>query len=236
MIYDDNLAFNYFSLASTPSQTISLSVSPYNFGNAGGYLLTQKQYSLNLDISLNISSYHFTENLVLKFLVSKKKTFKWTGICTSIAKTNAPKINQLDSSLYSCSIDTAQNIINVILKPAALALQTSFRFTADIINPPIVVKNADIEVRAVKENSGVIIGYGIATSALNTNQIYVTYQEIFLGWGLRPDALLPFDARIFRGNSATPTYLPYNSLSLKFSVSQSTSSAIELKVIIDIPS
>jgi len=55
-------------------------------------------------------------------------------------------------------------------------LQTSFRFTADIINPPIVVKNTDIEVRAIKVNSGVIIGYGIATSALNTNQIYVTYQ------------------------------------------------------------
>jgi hypothetical protein len=60
MIYDDNLAFNYFSLASTPSQTINLAVSPYNFGNAGGYLLTQNQYSLNLDVTLNISSYQFT--------------------------------------------------------------------------------------------------------------------------------------------------------------------------------
>lgn len=60
MVYDDNLAFNYFSLASTPSQTITLAVSPYNYGNAGGYLLTQQQYSLNLDVTLNISSYHFT--------------------------------------------------------------------------------------------------------------------------------------------------------------------------------
>lgn len=176
MIYDDNLAFNYFSLASTPSQTISLAVSPYNYGTAGGYLLTQKQYSLNLDVTLNISAYHFTENLVLKFLVSKKKTFQWTGVCSSIAKTNAPKINELDATLYSCSIDTNLNVINVVLKPAALALQTSFRFTADIINPSIVVKDANIEVRAVKENSGVIIGYGLASSALNTNQIYVTYQ------------------------------------------------------------
>lgn len=117
-----------------------------------------------------------------------------------------------------------------------MALQTSFRFTADIINPPIVVKNTDIEVRAVKENSGVIVGIGIATSALNTNQIFVTYQEIFVGWGLRPDALLPFDARVFRGNAATPTYMPYNTLTLKFSVSQPTSAAIELKIIIDIPS
>ena len=70
MIYDDNLAFNYFSLASTPSKIITLASSPYNFGVAGDYLLTQKQYSLNLDVTLNISSFHFTENLVLKFLIS----------------------------------------------------------------------------------------------------------------------------------------------------------------------
>jgi hypothetical protein len=64
----------------------------------------------------------------------------------------------------------------------------------------------------------------------------VTYQEIFLGWGLRPDALLPFDARVYRGNAATPTYMPYNSFALKFSISQATSSAVELKVVINIPS
>ncbi len=80
----------------------------------------------------------------MKFLVSKKKTFKWAGVCSSIAKTNAPRINMLDPSLYSCSVDTTLNIINVILKPAALALQTSFRFTANIVNPPIVVKDANI--------------------------------------------------------------------------------------------
>jgi hypothetical protein len=74
------------------------------------------------------------------------------------------------------------------------------------------------------------------TAALSTNPLYVTYQEIFLGWGLRPDALLPFDARIFRGNSATPTYMPYNSLSLKFSISQTTSPLVELKILINIPS
>lgn len=60
MVYDDNLAFNYFSLASTPSQTITLAVSPYGFGAAGGYLLTQQSYSLNLDVTLNVPSYHFS--------------------------------------------------------------------------------------------------------------------------------------------------------------------------------
>ena len=126
--------------------------------------------------------------------------------------------------------------MEVVLKPGALTLQTSYRFTAGIKNPPIVVKDVDIIVRAVKEQSPVIIAYGIHENALSTNQIYVTYQEIFIGWGLRPDALLPFDARVFRGNAATPTYMPYNSLSLKFSVSQTTSTDVELKVIIDIPS
>jgi hypothetical protein len=106
MVYDDNLAFNYFSLASTSPKSISLTATPFGFGTAGSYLLTEKQYSMNLDVSLNVSSYLFTQNLVLKFLVSSKNTFKWTGICSSVAKTNAPIIKQLDSSLYSCSIDT----------------------------------------------------------------------------------------------------------------------------------
>lgn len=236
MVYDDNLAFNYFSLAPVPAQTITLSASPYNFGGPGENLLTQKQYSLYLDVALNIPSYQYSENLVLKFLVSTKKTFKWTGACSSVSKTNAPVINQVDSSLYTCVIDPLENAVVVTLLPAALGLQTAFRFTADIINPPIVVINSSIEVRAVKVNSGVIIGYGVATGVLNTNQIYVTYQEIFVGWGLRPDALLPFNARIFRGNAPIPTYRPYNSLTLKFSISQSTSPSIELKLTISIPS
>ena len=120
--------------------------------------------------------------------------------------------------------------MEVILTPDALATQTSYRFTVGVVNPPIVVTDVDITVRAVKEVSGVILSYGIDSSALNTNQVYVTYQEIFVGWGLRPDALLPFDARVFRGDAATPNYMPYNSLSTKFSVSQTTSSDIELKI------
>ena len=48
--------------------------------------------------------------------------------------------------------------------------------------------------------------------------------------------MLPFDARVFRGDDATPNYMPYNSLSTKFSVSQTTSSNIELKIEINIPS
>ncbi len=40
MVYDDNLAFNYFQLASTPSQLITLLSTPFNYGNVGGYLLT----------------------------------------------------------------------------------------------------------------------------------------------------------------------------------------------------
>jgi hypothetical protein len=39
MVYDDNLAFNFFSLSSTPSKSITLVASPFNYGNAGGYLL-----------------------------------------------------------------------------------------------------------------------------------------------------------------------------------------------------
>lgn len=142
----------------------------------------------------------------------------------------------IQSALYNCSIDSTNNLILVSLSPAALATQTSYRFTVNVLNPPIVVTNVDIIVRAVKEVSPVILSYGKASGALNTNQIYIVYQQIFVGWGLRPDALLPFDARVFRGNSATPTYKPYNSLSTKFQISRDTSSTTQLKIEISIPS
>lgn len=59
MVYDDNLAFNYFSLSSQASKSITLIASPFNFGTAGSYLLTQNTYSMNLDVTLNISGYFY---------------------------------------------------------------------------------------------------------------------------------------------------------------------------------
>jgi hypothetical protein len=50
----------------------------------------------------------------------------------------------LNSSLYTCEIDFIENVINVVLTPAALALQTNYRFTANIINPPIVFPSVNI--------------------------------------------------------------------------------------------
>jgi hypothetical protein len=236
MVYDDNLAFNYFQLAASPSQLITVAATPYNFGASGGYLLTQKVYSMYLDVTLNLPTYFYNQNLVLKFQVSQASSFLFNGTCSSVAKTNAPTIAVLNSSFFTCAVDAASNIMVVTLRPQALALQQSFRFSVGMRNPATIAQNVNINVYAVQENCPIILGFGSAAGVLNTNQLFVTYQEIFLGWGLRPDALLPFDARIYRGNAATPTYMPYNSLSLKFSVSQSTSAAVELKVIISIPS
>jgi hypothetical protein len=152
--------------------------------------------------------------------------FLWNtaSTCVSTAKTTSPTIAALDASLYTCVFDGTNNIVVVSLTPEALALQSIFRFSVGVINPAVVVSQAGIEARAMKTTESTILGYGLVGTALATNAIYVTYHEIFLGWGLRPDALLPFQANIYRGNSATPSYLPYNSLSVKFSISQSTSS------------
>lgn len=150
MVYDDNLAFNYFQLAATPSQLITLSATPYNFGTSGGYLLTQQAYSIYLDVRLNLPSYYYSNNLVLKFLMSQDKTFMFNNICSSVAKTNAPRINILSASLYTCTVDTANNIMKVVLKPGALSLQQSFRFTVDIINPSIIAQGVSINVNAVQ--------------------------------------------------------------------------------------
>ena len=144
MIYDDNLAFNYFQLAATPSQLITLAATPYNFGTSGGYLLTQNSYSMYLDTTLNLASYYYNTNLVLKFIISQSNTFRFNNTCSSVAKTNAPTIAALSSTLYTCTIDTANNIMQVVLTPEATALQQSYRFTVDIINPSTIAQNVDI--------------------------------------------------------------------------------------------
>lgn len=59
MVYDDNLAFNYFQLAPAPTKSITLSATPYAFGSAGGYLLTQAVYSMYLDVTTNLDTYQF---------------------------------------------------------------------------------------------------------------------------------------------------------------------------------
>lgn len=96
MVYDDNLAFNYFELASAPTSSITLTTSPHSYGSAGGYLLTQAQYSMYLDVAMSISSSQFQENIKLLFFVGVQDTFKWSGSCSSVAKTNSPRISALD--------------------------------------------------------------------------------------------------------------------------------------------
>jgi hypothetical protein len=176
VVYDDNLAFNYFQLAATPSQLITLAATPHSFGASGGYLLTQQEYSMYLDVTLSLPSYYYNTNLVLKFLVSQSSTFLFNNSCSSVAKTNAPTINALASTLYTCSIDSINNIVQVILTPAALALQQSYRFTVGIINPNTIAQGVDIKVLAVQDYCNIIVGYGTASGVLNTNQLYVTYQ------------------------------------------------------------
>lgn len=71
VVYDDNLAFTYFQLEATPPSTISLISTPHSFGSSGGFLLTQASYSLFLDVTIDILTAHYANNLVLKFLISE---------------------------------------------------------------------------------------------------------------------------------------------------------------------
>lgn len=150
MVYDDNLAFNYFQLAASPNQLITVAATPYSFGSAGGYLLTQKVYSLYLDIALNLPTYYYNQNLVLKFLISEANSFLFNGVCSSVAKTNAPKINALSSSTYTCAVDLINNLMIVTLKPSALLIQQSFRFSVGFKNPSTISQGVSINVYAVQ--------------------------------------------------------------------------------------
>lgn len=153
-----------------------MAVTPYNYGTAGGYLLTQQVYSLYLDVTLNLPTYYYNQNLQLQFLISQANTFAFNGTCSSVAKTNAPKIAMLPNGSYTCVVNTATNLMVVTLTPAALATQKSFRFTVGMINPATIAQGVNLNVYAMQLNCPTILGYGTASGVLNTNQLYVTYQ------------------------------------------------------------
>ena len=75
---------------------MTLTASPHSFGSAGGYLLTQAQYSIYLDVVMSISTSQFQENIKLLFFIDEEDSFRWTGTCSSAAKTNSPRIEILD--------------------------------------------------------------------------------------------------------------------------------------------
>jgi hypothetical protein len=57
MVYDDNLAFQYFELGNSPANLITLATTPTGYSSANGYLSTQASYTLLLDSTINIPSY-----------------------------------------------------------------------------------------------------------------------------------------------------------------------------------
>lgn len=64
VVYDDNLAFNYLQLSSAPSGLIGLTITPFN-NKPGVEMLIESQYSVYLDILLNLPSYFFSQTIVL---------------------------------------------------------------------------------------------------------------------------------------------------------------------------
>lgn len=76
--------------------------------------------------------------------------FTWAGVCSSVTKNTSPLIAMLDPSLYSCSIDFANNIVSLLLSPSALTGQSSYRLSVGLINPTISVSNVSVVVKAVQ--------------------------------------------------------------------------------------
>jgi len=105
---------------------------------------------MHIDVVLNIPNYYYNQNLLLKFIISKENTFAFRSTCSSVEKTNSPKINMLGSTHYTCSVDTATNIMTVNLKPSGLAIQQSFRFLVGMRNPTVVAQGVDILVYAMQ--------------------------------------------------------------------------------------
>lgn len=52
--------------------------------------------------------------------------------------------------MYTCAVDITRNVMIVLLSPAALKLQSIFRFAVPILNPPFAITNVSMEVKAMK--------------------------------------------------------------------------------------
>jgi hypothetical protein len=59
MVYDDNLAFDYFLLEPPPLTSIILALTPNTYGNNGSNFLIGADYELFLDVTLNYSSFQY---------------------------------------------------------------------------------------------------------------------------------------------------------------------------------
>lgn len=82
----------------------------------------------------------------------------------------------MNSLLYSCTINTQSNKIEIVLSPEALAIQKSYRFSTQIKNPSYVTNGVSVQILAKKEISTIILWSGIATNVLKTKQISVDQQ------------------------------------------------------------
>ncbi|KAL4506505.1 hypothetical protein ABPG72_000076 [Tetrahymena utriculariae] len=226
IIYDENLAFNFFYLQDVPSTSIGVSLVNYdkvNF-NQMGFLQT---ISIDIDFT-QMSNSDLQDDLRLVFSVDNQE-FMFQGECFSATRYELPIINPILSQYIQCTIDNKLNQMNVQLLKGALTNQTAVRIQTYLMNPLRVIAGVSLEVKVLRLYSSLIVAIGSQQSVLQTVPINVIDHQIYMAWGLRPDSSLPLQLKIVRSDQSG-TYQPMNSFRVVFQIDVDSPQTTELKV------
>lgn len=88
------------------------------------------------------------------------------------------------------------------------------------------MQGVGVTIKALRENSPIIIQTGQVDSAFETDSLSINYHELNLAWGIQDLPSLPMNMYVVRGSApSNPGYTPYNQINLKFKLKDITPSS-----------
>lgn len=173
-------------------------------------------------------------NAKLKYFLSDN-SFRFNGVCSSIAKTDNPTIQAFPSNNYTCSINTLENSVTVVFSNV-INSAFSIRIQVYIMNPSRVIQSGYIKTLLLYAENNIIAETGSSSVVLKTVNLPLSLNKLNLAWNINPSnsSSFQFAMKIVRCDAASPAYYPYNSFILNFMVGNSTPSNVKLRVNINL--
>ena len=159
------------------------------------------------------------------FLSISNNNFLFTGTtCLSSSGIDAfgTTITALDPSIYTCEIDTINNLVKLNINTDLIGNISKIQIMTYIVNPNRIYSNAYIKARLLYAYANHIVSeITLSAYGLSTSPLTISDSGLNLGWNLpyltnmAPSKQL----MIVRGNANPPTAYIYNSLRFWFKTS-----------------
>ena len=223
IIYDSNPVFASFAFNDYPST--EMQVTPY----------ITSPLSQTLD-----SSYQFSLEIISKRKILNGARFEikfsdfgyvFTGFCESISRSTAPIIKKVDSSSYSCYVDSSGRLNFEVRQ--TIEVSSAFLLNIGVKNPNFVTQDVAIEIKSLLLYINTLIEVQKTDATFTTLPLTLSSFKLYLAWGLDTSSQkqYPFNLFIQRADDITsPTYCPYNSFNFKFKTSDATYLGLKLRM------